>query len=317
MSTTDSPTPEAEQVKPEAAETAADAKPEQPHPAHAAEAKEDAPAAPSKGKRWAAMALDAVLVLLLLGILAAAGYYFRVTANRYHVPTPAEMLTAEANELDARFNELLPRAQNADTQLHLRARLAQLDGQLANYGSQIAEKKAAIENEKGKVYAAQYAIRKADETNRKVARSLLPGMAVGSVTTTKGEAFQNATLFRVAKRYVDVRFPGGQVRIPMRELVKENLPKLARYAFGEIELVDMSDFEDTGDAAKAAAPREEPKALPSPEAPKRGRVEVSYDPAPGAPVLDTDANRTTTSRVPEGEAPVEGGWEAPGGDLPM
>ncbi len=272
---------------------------------------------PSRLRRWLTIGLDAFLVLLLLGILAAAGYYFRLTAERYHVPTPMELLLAESEELDRRYNELLSQANQADTQLHLRARLAQLEGQMARLSSQLAEKKASIDEQHSQVLAMQYAIRQADATNRGIARSLLPGMAVGNVTTTTGRAYRNATIYRLDKHYIYLRFPEGQARLPIRQVVKDNMPELARYAFGELDLVDMSDFEQSGAPSEPTTPA---KAAPTPKpAPSTAHVmSDDYDPAPGAPVLDTEANRTTTSRVPEGsEAPAEDAWEAPSGELPM
>ncbi len=283
----------------------------------APEAKESSPAEapkPARKRGWGAVCLDATLVLLLLAVLAAAGYYFRLTAERYHVPTPMEQMLTESEELDRRYNELLPLANRADTQLHLRARLAQLEGQVARFSSLIAEKKAAIDDQHGQVLAVQYAIRQADETNRGIARSLLPGMPVGNVTTTTGKAYRNATIYRLDKRYIYLRFPEGQVRFPLRHLVKDNLPELARYAFGELDLVDMSDFEQTGDASAPA----QSAASPRPAAPAaRKMAETGYDPAPGAPVLDTEANRTTTSRVTEEAESSEDDWEAPSGELPL
>ncbi len=288
----------------------------EPAPAEpAAQTAEEGKAPARKRVRWGALCLDAFLVVLLLAVLGAAGYYFKLTAERYHVPTPMEQMLVESEELDRRYNELLTKANHADTQLHLRARLAQLEGQAARYSAQIAEKKAAIDEQHGQVLAMQYAIRQADETNRGIARSLLPGMPVGNVTTTTGKAYRNATIYRLDKRYIYLRFPEGQVRFPLRHLVKDNLPELARYAFGELDLVDMSDFElTTGEkpaaapAAKKPAPRAAAAAAQKPE---------GYDPAPGAPVLDTEANRTTTSRVPEDSSAADDVWDAPEGDLPM
>ncbi len=270
--------------------------------------------APTRKRRWGAIFLDATLVVLILAVVGTALYYSHLTLQRYHVPTPMEQLLAESEELDRRYNELLPKANQADTQLHLRARLAQLEGQQARLSAQIAEKKASLDDHHGQVLAMQYAIRQADETNRGIARSLLPGMPVGNVTTTTGKAYRNATIYRLDKRYIYLRFPEGQVRFPIRHLVKDNLPELARYAFGELDLVDMSDFEQTGDAAPPAPAR--PAARPA--APAERNQATSYDPAPGAPVLDTEANRTTTSRVPEGDSQEqESDWDAPSGDLPM
>ncbi len=282
-------------------------------PAETPPATEEGAATPTRKRLpWAAICLDGSLLLLLLAVLGAAGYYFYLTTERYHVPTPMELMLAESDELDRRYTELLPQYNQADTQMHLRARLAQLEGQAARLSAQIAEKKAALDDQRSQVLAIQYNIRQADETNRSIARSLLPGMPVGHVTTTTGKAYRNATIYRLDKRYIYIRFPEGQVRFPLRHLVKDNLPELARYAFGDIDLVDMSDFEHTGQAPTSVPTRP----APAPRA-ATPRHHEGYDPAPGAPVLDTEANRTTTSRIIE-EAPLEQDtWDAPSGDLPM
>ncbi len=315
---TECPTPSDDEAQVAPATTAEPAT--APEPATTPEANENGEPAkgvnPARKIRWGALILDSCLILLLLAVLAAAGYYFQLTAQRYHVPTPMEQMLSESEELDRCYNELLPKANHADTQLHMRARLAQLEGQMARLSALIAEKKGAIDDQHGQVLAMQYAIRQADETNRSIARSLLPGMPVGNVTTTTGKAYRNATIYRIDKRYIYLRFPEGQVRFPIRHLVKDNLPELARYAFGELDLVDMSDFEQTGDASAPVQTRPSPVTRPSTTTPAAQQQE-SYDPAPGTPVLDTEANRTTTSRVPEGEDHSSGAWDAPTGDLPM
>ncbi len=267
----------------------------------------------TRKSRWLSICMDALIILLIIGVLGAAYHYFRITTERYHVPTPTELLLRESEELDSRYNELLSKANHADTQLHMRARLAQLEERQAQLSALIAEKKAALDDCHSQVLAMQYSIRQADETNRGIARSLLPGMPVGNVTTTTGKAYRNATIYRLDKRYIYLRFPEGQVRFPLRHLVKDNLPELARYAFGVHDLVDMSDFEQTGDTPAPAAPQPRRSAPASVSYP----ADEGYDPAPGAPVLDTEANRTTTNRVPEEGNDAQDSWEAPSGELPM
>ncbi len=304
-------TPEAPARESQAAEDT------KPSPEEGAEPQAEPTAKPArKRRRWGAICLDAFLILLLLAVLAAAGYYFRLTAERYHVPTPMEQILCESEELDLKYNELLPKANHADTQLHMRARLAQLEGQMARLSALLSEKKASIDEQHGQVLAIQYAIRQADETNRSIARSLLPGMPVGNVVTTTGKGYHNATIYRLDKRHIYLRFPEGQARFPISQLVKDNLPDIARYAFGELDLIDMSDFEQTGDPT-AIPGKAVTAAKPAARADEKKEEAEGYDPTPGAPVLDADANRTTTSRVPEGETAEDDNWEAPGGDLPM
>ena len=71
------------------------------------------------------------------------------------------------------------------------------------------------------------------------------------------------------------------------------MPRLARYAFGEENLVEMNDFDTNGDAPqKKSAPQK--KEAPKTETP-RVTVRTDYEPASGAPVVDTSAGATITA----------------------
>ncbi len=313
-------TPEEPALTPDAQDKPVEAE----EPAEEAPAPAPAPGAVRRAKRaakarWKAICLDGALVVLLLGVLGAAGYLLNDIMGRYHVPTPMELALEENEQLSKRCDELIDDALRADTQLHLRARLAQLETQAGSLSSKIADKKDSIDELHGRVLARQYAIRQADAANRSIAKGLLPGMPVGTVRTTTDKVYQNATIYRLDKKFIHIRFPEGQVKFPVKQLVKSDLPELARYAFGDLDLVDMSDFDVTEDSD---AEKEKPKSSKSNKSnaasETKSKVEVNYDPV-GTPVLDTDANKTTTSRVPyetDSTAPADS-WDAPDGSLPL
>ncbi len=315
---TDTPVPTTEEPKVTAAA------PTQPPPttdapatAQPTTAKEPAPGnKPSKKGRG--VILDIALVLLLLGILGAAAYYVHDTMTRYHVPTPMELAMEENKQLSERYEKLFHQANIADEQIHLRQRLVQLEGQLSKNSRLISDKKAAIDEQHGRVLALQYSIRQADATNRSIARSLLPGMRVGDVRTTDDDLYRNATIRSIdfKRKLIALRYPQGQVRFPLRELVKDTLPELARYALNDLDLVDMADFEHT--ESEPAAETAKPRPAAKPKKPAVTATETDYDPT-GAPVLDTEANRTSTTNVPDEStpAPTTDVWDVPSGDLPM
>ncbi len=280
---------------------------------------ETGPAPQKPAKKGRGMLLDLFLVLLLLGILGTAAYYVHDTMTRYHVPTPMELAMEENRQLGERYEMLFEKSRAADEQIHLRKRLSQLDGQLSRITRESDSLRVAIDEHHSRVLALQYSIRQADATNRSVARNLLPGMRVGDVRTTDDDLYRNATIRTIdfRKKLISLRYPQGQVRFPIRELVKESLPDLARYALDDLDLVDMADFERSeGELPQPAKPaRTRPVAKPRPTVTV---AETDYETG-GTPVLDTEANRTTTTHVPdEGTpAPAQDVWDAPTGDLPM
>lgn len=240
---------------------------------------------------------DSMLVLLITAATGTTGYYLKHQYERFRVPTPMEMVMQENEQLCKKHEALRERAFHADEQLHMRRRLAYQERRLGQDSQQIADLEASIAEQRSRVLAIQHEIRSADKECRSVARSLLPGMPIGNATTTTGKAYRNAVIYRIDNKNIVLRTPEGQSRFPVRQLVKDNLPTLARYAFGLENLVDVSDF-DTAESLdtpvkQESAPATAPAPTPSP-APEK-RAETSYEPEEGAPVVDTDANSTTTN----------------------
>lgn len=282
--------------------------------------------APKTKSRWGGYILDGCMVLALLGVLGGGGYYLKSELNRYRVPTIMEITMTENLELCKQRESLQAKAYHADEQIHMRKLLSRLELQLGDFSREIAEKEEDITDEHNRVLALQHEIRQADKDARLVARSLLPGMRVGNVSTTTGKAYRDAVIYRIEGKLVTLRCPDGQVRFPLNQLVKDTLPTLARYAFGKEDLIDTSDFEaspmDAAAARQRASKRSIKESAPTSEEEKaKAHVaqEQDYEPAPGSPVVDTDANRTSTNDAPD-DAPAaqeDDVWQAPIGDLPL
>ncbi|MBR5523399.1 MAG: hypothetical protein IKV82_08045 [Akkermansia sp.] len=280
------------------------------------------PAEPAKKGGWGGFVLDSFLVIALLGTLGGGGYYLKQELDKYRVPSLMEITMRENLELCMQRESLQTQAYHADEQIHMRKLLARLERQLGDFSRKIADKEADITEEHNRVLALQHEIRQADKEARSVARSLLPGMPVGNVTTTSGRAYRDAVIYRMEGKLITLRSPEGQVRFPANQLVKDSLPTLARYAFNKEDLVDMSDFEASPMDAAAARQRTGKRSQPAEKAPAAAPAdaEKDYEAAPGAPVVDTEANRTTTNDAGDASAPQQeevDPWQAPLGDLPL
>lgn len=269
----------------------------------------------------AGVVLDTLLVLMLAGVLGGGCWYLNKELSQYRVPGPMELAAQENIELCKEREALQAPAYHADEQLHMRKRLASLVRKSEEMKRQLEEKRRQVETGHQQVLAVQHEIRQEDKTSRSVAKSLLPGMPIGDATTTTGKLYRNAVIHRLEGKKITLRTPEGQMRFPVNTLVKDRLPDLARYAFGLDDMVDMSDFEVTPDQPAPKARKGKlitPKAAPKDE--EKADTPADYEPAAGAPVVDTDANRTSTWTGESEDAPEEtptGSWRPPTGDLPF
>lgn len=304
----------------ETAETTADATPETTETATDApeEAADKTPVKPKKDR--AGLVLDCLLVLLLAGALGGGAWYLNRELAQYRVPSPMELAAQENVELCKERESLQEQAYHADEQLHLRKRLSNLAMRSSELQRRLADKKQVIETQHQKILAVQHDIRQEDKSFRSVAKGLLPGMSIGDATTTTGKTYRNAVIRRIEGGRITLRMPEGQTTFPVNQLVKDTLPDLARYAFGQADMVDMSDFEVTADQPKPKARKGKLIAAPAP-AKAADAAPKDYEPDAGAPVVDTDANKTSTW-TGEGEdspddTPATGSWQPPSGDLPF
>lgn len=255
---------------------------------------EKSPESPSsRKKKLIELVTDSLLVGLLLTAIGGTGYYLKEQYKRFRVPTPMELVMKENEQLCKRHEELRERAFHADEQLHMRRRLAHREIRLGQDSRRIAELEASIAEQRNRILAIQHEIRSTDKEYRSVARSLLPGMPIGNATTTNGKVYRNAVIYRLDGKNIALRTPEGQSRFPVSRLVKDNLPTLARYAFGLENLVDMSDF-DTAETLDTPVAEPSPRTSKPEPAPQKDS-EPSYEPEGGAPVVDTDANSTSTN----------------------
>lgn len=294
-----------------------------PAPAEAPAAKETAQKESAPRQRnVGGIVLDSALVLLLIGMLGGGCWYMNHELSQMHVPSPMEVAMQKNEELCQKRDELQRKANHADEQLHMRRRLSALVQQQMELQRTIAEKRSAVEAAHRQVLAVQHDIRQADKTSRNVAKGLLPGLFIGDVTTSKGKVYENATIHRLEGNNISLRMPTGLTRFPLRELVKDNLPDLARYAFGLDDLVDMTDFEVKAGESKPK-PRKGKLITPAKPAPTPSAApELADYESGGAPIVETDADKGATlsgadTDIPTGaERPIDT-WEPPTGDLPI
>lgn len=291
----------------------------QPEP-EATPAPEPAPAeapeqpAPRRKSRMGAFFLDSLLVLALVGVIGGGAWYVHQQLEVYRVPTPMELAQAEHLELCKQHEQLQDAAYKADEQLHLRERLTHLELQLADVRRNIEEHKRKLDNERSRVLSLQSEIRQEDKTSRGVAKSMLIGLPIGNASRSNGKVYPNAVIHRLEGGRVSLRTATGPVTFPLNQLVKENLPDMARYAFGMDDMVDMSDFDA---AAGQPAPRPRKGKLIQPRKPSTRISETDYEPAPGAPQVNTEAPASVITVEPGLTPEDDGSWKAPEGALPI
>lgn len=281
--------------------------------------KENAAEKEKKLRKWQGIALDALLVLSVVAVLGIGGRYIKKQWDKYRVPTMMELTQKQCIELCAQREELQDAANRADEQLRMRRMLTHLERQLSESSAKSAQLRASISEQQNKVLALQHEIRQADKESRSVARGLLPGLPVGNISTRRGRVYANATISRVQGKRISVRTPDGAASFPVSELIRDHLPTIALYALGDVDLVDTSDFTTDGAAPPASTStnaRLRP-ILPTGEKP----TEKDYAPAARGPVVDTDANKTSTNTsddMPGSDAQRNDDvWHAPEGDLPL
>lgn len=274
-----------------------------------------APAPARKKGGWGAAFCDFLLVMLLLGAIGGGAWYVHQQMELYRVPTPLELAQAEHLQLCKQHEQLQDAAYKADEALHMRERITHLNLQIDAVKRQLAEHKQNIENERGRIHSLQREIRQEDKTSRGVAKNLLIGLPVGNVSTTNGRVYPNAIIHRLEAGRITLRTPQGQVRFPVAQLVKDNLPDMARYAFGIDDMVDMSDFEATP-GSPAPKKRRQGKII-APRKPSTQVTEPNYEPESGAPVVDTQSQPSTITVEPGLFPEDEGTPQGPDAPLPI
>lgn len=276
------------------------------------------PAAKEK-KQYGAFSVlfDTLLVVILLAILGAGGWYIKQQMDIYRVPSAMEIALQENQRLQRERAELIEAYNLADEQIAMQTSLSHLRNELGKILSECSAIEQSIANNKNSILAMQHQIRTADREYHSIALSLLPGMSIGDATTTRGSSsLKDAYIYRVQGQMITLRSPEGQITIPIRNLVKTNLPRLARYAFGEEELVDMSDFDGNGSTPASATPQA-PTGQSAPASQPTTRREQSYEPTSGAPVVDTTSGSTISApeNAPSGRNVDT--WVPTEGELPF
>lgn len=281
-------------------------------PTPAVEKSKKAPGEEKRGK-WAVF-FDVLLVTLLLAVLGFGGYYIKIKMDEYRVPSPMDIALQENARLQRERDAMVDAYYKADEQLLMLKSLEHLDNELSKVQDECAGIEQSIAENKDKILALQHEIRTTDSEYRSVALSLLPGMAIGDAVTNRGKALKDAYIYRLEGNLITLRSHEGQIRIPTRQLIKKDMPRLARYAFGEEDLVDMSDFDANGEAPqKKSAPKKQE--APKEETP-RVTVRTDYEPASGAPTVDTSAGTTITAPESAG-GNSQDVWVPTEGELPF
>ncbi len=271
-------------------------------------------------RKWQALALDTLLVLMVIGVVGGGGYYLKKQWEQYRVPGIMELTQAECMDLCEQREALQDAANHADEQLLMRSKLARLENQLSEFSQLNDRLRASISNQQNRVLALQHEIRRTDRDYRNVARGLLPGLPIGNVSTKRGRSYPKATISRLMGKRISVRTPEGAASFPVSELIRDNLPTIVLYALGDVDLVDMSDFTSDGTAPSPTTPENSKLRKVSDQT--REQADVDYAPVSSGPVVDTDANKTSTNVGDDGLPPAtpsdEGGtWQAPTEQLPL
>ncbi len=274
----------------------------------------------ARARKWPGVVLDTLLVLMVIGVLGGGSYYLKKQWEQYRVPGIMELTQAECMELCEQRESLQDAANHADEQLLMRRKLALLENKLAEFSQLNDRLRASISNQQNRVLALQHEIRRTDRDFRNVARGLLPGLPIGNIATKRGRSYPKATISRLMGKRISVRTPEGAASFPTSELIKDDLPTIVLYALGDADLVDMSDFTSDGTAPSPTTP-ENPK-LRKVSDRSQAQTDTDYDPASSGPVVDTDANKTSTNvsddALPPATQSDEGdAWEAPTGQLPL
>ncbi|MCD7797913.1 MAG: hypothetical protein LUG84_00690 [Akkermansiaceae bacterium] len=231
----------------------------------------DQEAVPVPRKRKLGIALDAVLVLLVIGVLGGVSWYVKQELPK----SPYEMARAENARLRGQREKLLPAAYQAEERVYLRKRLEELELEIEAQQRSNISTAAGIQEKQRKILAKQHEIRQTDKEYRQVAMSLLPGMQLGTVRTRKGSrVYYQARVTRVSGRTLMLSHAEGMVRLQAADLVAETLPALARYAFGVDDLLHISEM-NAEISAQSENEQPSPQSANSAVKKKKGRAQAA------------------------------------------
>lgn len=245
------------------------------------------PTSPARKSRWKSLGVDAVLVALVLGVAGYTVILLKEQKAKYYVPTPYEVARVENDRLRHLRDELQPQAYQAEEQVLYRQKLVSRERELENLRRANIAKEAELKEKERQILARQHEIRQTDKEHRQVAVSLLPAMRLGTVRTKKdSRVYYDAYITRVEGRALVLAHNTGMVRIAVSDLVAENLPPLARYAFGVDDLLHIREM-DAENAARAVEGNEESEgsngdrssSLAEPHSGVSSRVAASVTPA--------------------------------------
>lgn len=280
--------------------------------------------------------IDTLLVIILLLMVGAGGYYVKIKMDEYRVPTEYEQASAEYESLQAEFNQLSSDAQTiAKIQRinSLQSKIVSLDEKLEKSKSTLKKTKEDRENlqtnlqiVKQAIDTARYELRNKDDVYRDIALAKLPNLQLPVVLNRKNNTIiKNAYIKAVERENKTTKLHiksdnGDDVHWPVKYISREELPAVMLYALGYADFVDMSILDEPGNKKKARKRQIIDRSAPV--SPNRTVAETGYgyNSASGTPTIINSRTETISAdptASPEYEPLEDPAWQAPDGALPI
>ncbi len=252
---------------------------------------------------WSNISLDAFLVTLTFGAIAACALCLYQTLTSYHIPAPIVIERNEGAQLLERLKSLESKFYSADEQMSLKQRYAALKKDQATLSQQIHAAQKAREDTQTGIIAQQKAILKAYKDAKRLAKQQVSsGLHIGTIGTRDGRTFHNALIRRIVNKKLIISHSGGQSPVDVDRFIPGALPRLIRFALGLEEILDTKDLEiNRADA--------DPQAVHGTNHVSRVRHASLRLPA-AAPIVDSKPIAPSQSAPIPTQAPAER-WIAP------
>ncbi len=192
---------------------------------------------------WSNISLDAFLVTLTVGALAACATILYQTLTRYHIPAPIVIERNEGTALLERLQSLEAKFYSADEQRSLKQRLEELRKDQVTLRKQLSAAQKTREDNQMGIIAQQKAILKAHKDAKRLAtQQINSGLHIGTIGTRDGRTFHNALIRRVVNKQLVISHSGGQSPVDVDRFTPGALPRLVRFALGLDEILDIKDL---------------------------------------------------------------------------
>ncbi len=290
----------------------------------------DEKAAPARKRGMMASLFDALLVLLVVAVVGAAGYVVYEMKKAYPVETAVDKLRAENASLSAHRETLKEaflksqedaRALQAYTETVDRLLVHPLS--LKNIAQRIKELDVSISLERN-------ALRSLDAEYRQLALSKMSGLMIDSLTTLDGRrSYKGVIIKKFDGKDLSIAHTEGLARIPLANLPMDRLPLVVRYALGSEDPLNIAEL-DKEASGGADAPKSDDSSSRSGRKPAEMqdassvRSEVmaqltpsAYDPPAAKPTVDVNSPVAAPVSVPSHARTRGSGWVAPDDPLPL